>query len=214
VPTHIRAEIARLALPLGESRKVGARRRARRAISALTVVAALTACTSDLSTNSESGGYISADGSITVVPPDDREPAPNFAGKTLEGDPIALSDFTGKVVVVNVWGSWCGPCHAEADDLAEAAKRLAPQGVRFLGIDIRDQTASALAFQKDYGIDYPSIFDPDSSTLLDLPESMMAVSPPTTYVIDSEGRLAARVFAEVTVETLVDLVDEVRGSSG
>lgn len=184
---------------------------------ALALVLALTACTSDLATNSESGGYISADGSITVVPPADREPAPDFAGETLEGDDIslgALIDNGNGVVVVNVWGSWCGPCHAEAADLAEAAKRLAPQDVGFLGIDIRDQTASALAFEKEYGIDYPSIYDPDSSTLLDLPESMMAVSPPTTYVVDSEGRLAARVFAEVTVETLVDLVDEVRGSGG
>jgi peroxiredoxin len=174
----------------------------------------LTACTSDLATNSESGGYISADGSITVVEPDERESAPDFAGETLEGEPIALADFAGDIVVVNVWGSWCGPCHAEADDLATASKRLAAQDVRFLGIDIRDQTANALAFQKEYGIEYPSIFDPDSSTLLGLPESMMAVSPPTTYVIDSDGRLAARVFAEVTVETLVDLVDEVRGSEG
>jgi thiol-disulfide isomerase/thioredoxin len=182
---------------------------------ALLAVLVLTACSSDLATNSESGGYISADGSITVVPPDDRESAPNFAGQTLEGDDISLRGMldngAGDLVVVNVWGSWCGPCHAEADDLAEASKRLASQDVRFLGIDIRDQTASALAFQKDYGIGYPSIFDPDSSTLLELPESMMAVSPPTTYVIDSQGRLAARVFAEVTVETLVDLVDEVRG---
>jgi thiol-disulfide isomerase/thioredoxin len=188
----------------------------RRAVSALVAGLALAACTSDLATNSESGGYISADGSITVVPPADRQPAPNLSGKTLECDHISLDALTdtSDVVIVNVWGSWCGPCHAEADDLAEAAKRLAPQNVRFLGIDIRDQTASALAFQKEYGIDYPSIYDPDSSTLLDLPESMMAVSPPTTYVIDSEGRLAARVFAEVTVETLVDLVDEVRGSGG
>ncbi|HYJ70556.1 MAG TPA: TlpA disulfide reductase family protein [Nocardioidaceae bacterium] len=198
---------------MGKTRNLGAKGWA-----ALALAIALTSCTSDLATNSESGGYISADGSITVVPPADREPAPDFAGETLEGADISLGDVidnsAGDVVVVNVWGSWCGPCHAEAADLAEAAKRLAPQGVSFLGIDIRDQTASALAFQKEYGIDYPSIYDPDSSTLLDLPESMMAVSPPTTYVVDSEGRLAARVFAEVTVETLVDLVDEVRGSGG
>jgi peroxiredoxin len=176
----------------------------------------LGACSSDLATNSEAGGYISADGSITVVPPEEREPAPNFSGDTLEGDPIALralledSTGAGQIVVVNVWGAWCGPCHAEADDLATASRRLAEQDVQFLGIDIRDQTAAALAFQEEYGIEYPSIYDPDSSTLLELPESMMAVSPPTTYVVDTDGRLAARVFAEVTVETLVDLVGEVR----
>ncbi len=174
----------------------------------------LTACSSDLATNSESGGYISADGSITVVAPDDRESAPDIAGESLEGEPIALADFAGDIVVVNVWGSWCGPCHAEADALATASKRLAAQGVRFLGINIRDQMANAQAFENEYGIEYPSIFDPDSSTLLGMPESMMAVSPPTTYVIDSDGRLAARVFDEVTVETLVDLVDEVGGGDG
>jgi thiol-disulfide isomerase/thioredoxin len=186
-----------------------------RRVAALAVVFVLTACSSDLATNSEAGGYISADGSITVLAPEEREPAPNLSGETLEGEPIALDALlddggAGQLVVVNVWGSWCGPCHAEADDLATASERLADQGVRFLGIAIRDQTASALAFQEEYGIEYPSIFDPDSSTLLELPESMMAVSPPTTYVIDSEGRMAARIFAEVGVETLTDVVDEVR----
>jgi thiol-disulfide isomerase/thioredoxin len=187
--------------------------------SAAICVLALAGCSSDLATNSEAGGYISADGSITVVPPDEREPAPDIAGETLQGEPISLDalvdsgDGAGRIVVVNVWGSWCGPCHAEADDLATASKRLAPEGVRFLGIDIRDQTASARAFEAEYGIGYPSIFDPDSSTLLEFPESMLAVSPPTTYVVDADGRLAARVFAEVSVETLVDLVDEVRASA-
>ena len=195
---------------MGKTRNLGAKV----GVAVALVAIALASCTSDLATNAESGGYISADGSITVVAPDDREPAPDFAGETLEGEPIALSDFAGDIVVVNVWGSWCCPCHAEADDLATASKRLAEQDVRFLGIAIRDQTANALAFQEEYGIDYPSIFDPDSSTLLELPDSMLAVSPPTTYVVDAEGRLAARVFAEVSVETLVDLVDEVRGGDG
>lgn len=189
-------------------------RRRRTAIAMAALVVGTAGCTSDLAANTESGGYISADGSITVVAPDQREPAPDIAGETLEGSPVALGDFTGQVVVVNVWGSWCGPCHAEAADLAEASKRLAAQGVRFLGIDIRDQKASALAFQKEYRIDYPSIFDPDSSTLLQLPKSMMAVSPPTTYVIDADGRLAARVFAEVSAATLIDLVNDVRGGPG
>jgi len=177
-------------------------------------VVVLAGCTSDLATNSEAGGYISADGSITVVAPGERESAPEIAGDTLEGDPISLADFAGDIVVVNVWGSWCSPCHAEADDLATASKRLAAKDVRFLGIDIRDQTANAMAFQQEYGIEYPSIYDPDSSTLLGMPESMMAVSPPTTYIVDSEGRLAARVFAQVSVATLADLVDEVRGHDG
>jgi|RhiMethySRZTD1v2_1073278.scaffolds.fasta_scaffold18696_2 peroxiredoxin len=173
-------------------------------------LAGLAGCTSDLATNSEAGGYISADGSITVVAPNDREPAPDIAGETLEGEPISLADYAGDIVVVNVWGSWCSPCHAEADDLATAAKRLASKNVHFLGIDIRDQTANALAFQDEYGIPYPSIYDPDSSTLLGMPESMIAVSPPTTYIVDSEGNLAAKVFAQVSPETLADLVDEVR----
>ena len=78
---------------------------------------------------------------ITVVAANDREAAPDIAGETLEGEPISLADFAGDIVVVNVWGSWCSPCHAEADDLATAAKRLASKNVHFLGIDIRDQTS-------------------------------------------------------------------------
>lgn len=72
-----------------------------------------------------------------------------------------MADFKGKVVVLNVWGSWCAPCRAEAPHFAKVAKELKPEGVEFVGINTRDpQKDKALLFEEEFGITYPSLHDP------------------------------------------------------
>jgi thiol-disulfide isomerase/thioredoxin len=114
-------------------------------------------------------------------------------------------------VVLNVWGQWCPPCRAEADELVAAHRELGPD-VAFLGVNIRDLDDNARAFERTYGISWPSIVDQDSSLLLGFRETSLPApaAPPTTYVIDREGRLGARIADEITTAgTLVDVVDEV-----
>lgn len=178
------------------------------ALAAAAAVAVLLAgCTGGTSVDRADGGYASEYG-ITLVPADEREAAPPVAGETLDGEQLSLDDFAGETVLLNVWGQWCGPCVDEADDLVQAERELGD--VAFVGLNIRDEDDAARAFEREYGIDWPSIYDQASTNLLgftDLP----AAATPTTYVIDAEGRLAARLLGPQTAQTFVDVVEEVRG---
>ena len=194
---------------------------ARRPLSAVAVpvtvawtaaVAVLAGCSGGMTAERASGGYVQGDYGITVAEVDDRDDAPEVDGVTLDGDQVSLDDYAGKTVVLNIWGSWCGPCRDEADELVAAEKELRGDGVVFLGIDIRDSDASARAFERSYDITWPSIVDFDSSELLGFRDTSMPApqSPPTTYVVDPEGRVGARIAtADLTAQTLVDVVDEV-----
>jgi thiol-disulfide isomerase/thioredoxin len=137
------------------------------------------------------------------------------AGRTIDGKQVSLSDYRGKVVVVNVWGSWCAPCRAEAPMLADAARRLADRDVAFLGINSRDtDEAQARAFVRRFDIPYPSIYDQQGSTLLAFRGTLTPNSVPSTVVIDPQGRVAASVLGEITRTTLEDLVDDAAGGGG
>lgn len=178
---------------------------------ALAPVAALAAgCGGGISSERAAGGYVRGDFGITVVPAAERTAGPTVAGQTVDGEQVALADFTGRPVVVNVWYADCPPCRSEADDLVEAERRLAKDQVAFLGINIRDDKDSAAAFQRRFGIEWPSIYDPASAQLLGFRDTLPSVAVPTTWVIDSSGRVGARVVDEITSPlTLVDLVEEV-----
>jgi thiol-disulfide isomerase/thioredoxin len=156
-------------------------------------------------------GYIDGEGVITVLPAADRKKPGDVSGETLAGEQLSLSSYAGKVVVVNVWGAWCPPCRAEADDVAAAAKELQPQGVVFVGINSRDSSQdNARAFERTYDMPYPSIYDPSGRNLLAFHGTLTPNSIPSTVIIDKEGRVAASVLGEVTSKTtLVDLVEEV-----
>ncbi|CAN5520785.1 hypothetical protein BH18ACT8_BH18ACT8_08110 [soil metagenome] len=169
-----------------------------------------TACTAGVSASSETGGYVSSNGAITVVSEAEREPAPDISGPTLAGDEVSLGDFAGKVVVVNTWGSWCTECRAEADDLVAVDEKLGDD-VQFLGINIRDNQTSARAYESTYGVEFPSIFDPASTQLLEFPPELAAVAVPVTYVIDPEGRVAARILSNTTASTLTGVIEDVQG---
>jgi thiol-disulfide isomerase/thioredoxin len=156
-------------------------------------------------------GYVSGEGVITLVPEADRKKPGEVSGETLEGEELSLASYEGTVVVVNVWGAWCPPCRAEADDLAAAARELAPDGVQFVGINTRDASQdNALSFQRSYEVPYPSIYDPGGRNLLAFRGTLTPNAIPSTVIIDAEGRVAASILGEVTSKTtLVDLVEEV-----
>lgn len=159
-------------------------------------------------------GFQGARGGITVVPAADRQAAPDIAGPDLDGKQLALSDFRGKTVVLNVWGSWCGPCVAETPDFVAASKQLAAKDVQFLGIAIRERAETSKRFVQRKGVPYPSISDPSSSTLLGFRKNLPSVAVPTTYVVDAQGRLAARILLRKTTRTtLADVVEDVQKDS-
>lgn len=133
---------------------------------------------------------------------------PDVEGNTLDGDRLALSDLAGNVVVLNVWGSWCGPCRAEAPDLARLANETANKAVRFVGIDTRDTTAAAQAFVRSFDIPYPSIVDVEGKLLLEFDGLVPLTAVPSTLVIDPQGNVAAKVIGQITYETLRGVIED------
>lgn len=184
-------------------------------VALLTVLTGLAGCGDGANTINEQArdgsqkGYIAGDGTIEQLAPEDRTITIELEGKTLEGEPWSSSDARGEVVVVNVWGSWCGPCVAEAPDLRAAHEHFSEAGapVSWIGVNDRDSAAAALAFEERYEIPYPSLVDDGGATLLQL--QGMANARPSTLVLDREGRLAARVAGQVDESTLRGLVEDV-----
>jgi thiol-disulfide isomerase/thioredoxin len=142
-----------------------------------------------------------------------RPLAPDFTATTLTGARLSFSSYRGQVVVVNFWGSWCAPCRAEAPALAGAAKQYRPAGVDFLGVDVRDTTASALAFTRNFGIGYPSVSDSSSVITLDFTAVVPIAGTPTTLVIDRTGHIAGAVFGTATYQELTDILAQVTGKA-
>ena len=128
-------------------------------------------------------------------------------GPALTGDGnVSTGDYSGKVVVVNVWGSWCAPCRKEAPDLAGASKENADVA-QFVGLNIRDyDPAPARAFVRAFKVPYPSIYDPCGAQLVkftDLPPSG------ATLIIDRKGRIAARVVGTISRATLTQMLADI-----
>jgi thiol-disulfide isomerase/thioredoxin len=160
------------------------------------------------STAPETGaGFVSGDGSITILDPAQRQLAPEAVGVDLNGDPLKLSDFAGQIVVLNVWASWCAPCRAEAGALEEVALQFDGKGVQFIGLNTRDSQAAAQAFTRNFGVTYPSLVDTDGRIQLLFNDSLPPQAIPSTIVIDEQGRVAARALGTVTSATLRAMIE-------
>lgn len=152
---------------------------------------------------------------LDLYPPGKRVPAPKLEGTTLDGESFSLSNLAGNIVVINVWGSWCAPCRSETPDLVRLANEDASRGVRFVGINTRDNPDAAKAFVRSFKVPYPSVKDDNGEVLLAFRDTIPTTVVPTTVVIDRQGRVAARVIGPVTYNTLEGLLnDELAASEG
>jgi thiol-disulfide isomerase/thioredoxin len=186
---------------------------------AVLALAAVTAgCSSDANTVAEQAkagdgkGYVAGDGTVQQLAVTDRTVTVALAGTTVDGATwSAAADASGKVVVVNVWGSWCGPCVDETPHLQQVWSTLSAAGkpVQFVGIDIKESPATAAAFLKANGVGYPSLSDSASGGAPMLALQGKASATPTTLVLDRQGRIAARVLGATTASTLIAIVDDV-----
>lgn len=146
---------------------------------------------------------------VTEYPPGSRADPVGLSGTGLTGEVIDIAAWRGDVVVINVWGSWCAPCRQEAPVLAATAVAYSDSGVRFVGVNVRDNPAAASAFEQAYEITYPSIDDSAGGAVLSLAEHLPGSGVPVTLVLDRDGRPAARVLGAVEESTLTALLDTI-----
>lgn len=183
----------------------------RAGVLALVGVLALTGCATGKDAVAVGGSFeFVAPGGQQIIsydPPDARGALREFAGESLTepGRTIGIQDFPGQVVVINVWGSWCGPCRAEVDDLQLVQEQLGPSGVTVLGLDVRDAREPAADFVRDRGLTYPSIFDHPGRALLGLggyPRNVV----PSTIVLDRSHRVAVVYLTRIALGELIPVL--------
>ena len=175
----------------------------RRTFALLGLVSALLLASCGGGSTTGTRSYVAGNGTVTFIKVQDRQLAPSIEGATLSGGTVHLG--VGRVIVLNVWASWCAPCRAEAPALAALSKSF-PE-VDFIGVLTRDNIAGAKAFVRRYSIPYPTLVD--DSILLRFHNSLVANAIPTTVVIDKQGKVAARISGQITVASLTDLINRV-----
>ncbi len=173
------------------------------AVAAASIIA-LSGCTSDtLAANY--GSYTDDSGAPVLVKASARKAPLNFSSTTENGAPLKLSDYRGKVVVVNFWYGTCVPCRVEAPILESLYTKYQSEGVAFIGVNTADQPDTALSFEKNFGVTYPSVMDVDSgSARIAFAGAVAPTAVPTTFVLDRKGRIAARITGELESQSILN----------
>jgi thiol-disulfide isomerase/thioredoxin len=181
----------------------------RTVVTVTAVVAVLLACALAVTLLTSGKGNASAANGIVDYQPGHRPLAPNVTGTSLTGSAIKLSSYRGKTLVLNFWGSWCAPCRGEAPTLAGLDQQYGSKGVAFLGDDVGDTPANALAFTQGAGISYPSFSDNGYLVVADFSVAGVAVNDtPTTVVIDKTGHVAGMVIGAASYSQLTTLIKD------
>lgn len=197
-------------------RAARSRSRSAKLLAALAVLAMLAGCAASEDGTAEvdpamdvpGSGYVSGDGSVETWAPSERGDAVELAGVSYDEEDIDLAQWRGEVLVINFWYANCPPCRKEAPDLASLSEEYSGQGVQFLGVNHTDSAGTAQAFERRFGIPYPSLHDQESAGVAAMQGVVPLRAMPTTVVLDTEGRVAARILGLAERSMLAALIDE------
>ena len=157
-----------------------------------------------------SKNYIAGDGTVTEFAKSERPSFSEWAGETESGLSLKSDSLLGSVMVMNWWYAACAPCRAEAPDLAALSKEFEDQGVQFVGVNVRDTAETALAFDRKFGITFPSVMDAQSGAVsLAFTGVVSPAAVPTTLVIDKDGKVASRILGRIDASILRTLIESV-----
>ena len=138
--------------------------------------------------------YIAGDGSVTEYPEANRGKSVAWSGPTDTGGILSSDMLTGVPIVMNFWYAGCAPCRAEAADLEKVHAQFAGKDVAFIGVNVRDGADTAKTFNSTFVVTYPSVTDLDGKVQMAFSSSVAPNAVPTTLVLDTQGRVAARVL--------------------
>ena len=182
------------------------------AISAL--VLTTSACANDsLADQFRSGdnkNYIAGDGTVTEFALGSRPKAADWSGVTESGEALSSTQLEGVITVMNFWYAGCAPCRIEMPELIELQTEFLPEGVQFIGVNVRDSAETWLAFARRIGMNFPSVMDAKTgSVVLGFTGVVTPQAVPTTLVIDAQGNVSARVLGRIEKGILTTLVKTV-----
>lgn len=182
------------------------------AISAL--VLTTSACANDsLADQFRSGdnkNYIAGDGTVTEFALGSRPKAASWSGITESGEAISSTQLDGVITVMNFWYAGCAPCRIEMPELIELQTEFLPEGVQFIGVNVRDSAETSLAFARRIDMNFPSVMDAKTgSVVLGFTGVVTPQAVPTTLVIDAQGNVSARVLGRIDKGILTTLVKTV-----
>jgi thiol-disulfide isomerase/thioredoxin len=185
-------------------------------MSIVSVAVLLTGCSTGDDAVAQGGTFefVAPGGKTDIVydPPGSRGRPGPISGPELTDPSKTVSldddDFAGKVVVINVWGQWCGPCRSEIPQLQKVYDATKAKGVAFLGIDVRDNNRdAAVDFVVDRKVTFPSVYDPAMRTMIAFGGKYPTTVIPSTVVLDRQHRVAAVFLRELLAEDLRPVVE-------
>ncbi len=137
------------------------------------------------------------------TPTGEPEVAPALSGKTLDGKIASLSDYKGKVVLVDFWATWCDPCRAEIPELLKLQAGLGGKGFAVLGVSMDGEVSAVASFSAKMRITYPIILNGGERA----PQGWVVPGLPTAYLIGRDGKVLRRIFGSKSLAKLTSEVE-------
>ena len=128
--------------------------------------------------------------------------APDFTIRTLDGERLQLADLRGKIVLLNFWGTWCGPCRREMPEFQKVYEEWAGRGLEILAIAYNDSEAAMADFRAEYGLTFPLALDASGA----INDAYAVQTRPSSYLLDADGLILMRHFGLMSQAQLDELL--------